>query len=137
MRGMMQAVDDLNAFLDALMVDEDVLPEHCSANVWSAWAQGERNAETAAIAGVRDDVANAIARGWLRRSEEHRSIALRYLKAYQALLVRALADLGTDARFVELAETSAGRMFILLGGLSGLFGATSSFETASANNRIH
>ncbi len=27
MRGMMQAVDDLNAFLDALMVDEDVLPE--------------------------------------------------------------------------------------------------------------
>lgn len=27
MRGMEQAVDDLNAFLDALMVDEDVLPE--------------------------------------------------------------------------------------------------------------
>ncbi|WP_299736294.1 alpha/beta fold hydrolase [uncultured Roseobacter sp.] len=27
MRGMMQAVEDLNAFLDALMVDEDVLPE--------------------------------------------------------------------------------------------------------------
>ena len=27
MRGMAQAVDDLNAFLDALMVDEDVLPE--------------------------------------------------------------------------------------------------------------
>ncbi|MFK7867998.1 MAG: alpha/beta hydrolase [Roseobacter sp.] len=27
MRGMTQAVDDLNAFLDALMVDEDVLPE--------------------------------------------------------------------------------------------------------------
>ncbi|MEP2641728.1 alpha/beta fold hydrolase [Roseobacter sp.] len=26
-RGMMQAVEDLNAFLDALMVDEDVLPE--------------------------------------------------------------------------------------------------------------
>lgn len=26
-RGMMQAIDDLNAFLDALMVDEDVLPE--------------------------------------------------------------------------------------------------------------
>jgi phospholipase/carboxylesterase len=26
-RGMMQAVDDLNAYLDALMVDEDVLPE--------------------------------------------------------------------------------------------------------------
>ncbi|MEM9637601.1 MAG: alpha/beta fold hydrolase [Pseudomonadota bacterium] len=26
-RGMMQSVDDLNAFLDALMVDEDVLPE--------------------------------------------------------------------------------------------------------------
>lgn len=26
-RGMMQAVQDLNAFLDALMVDEDVLPE--------------------------------------------------------------------------------------------------------------
>ena len=26
-RGMMQAVDDLNAFLDALMVDEDMLPE--------------------------------------------------------------------------------------------------------------
>ncbi|GAA6192389.1 phospholipase [Phaeobacter gallaeciensis] len=27
MRGMVSAVDDLNAFLDALMVDEDVLPE--------------------------------------------------------------------------------------------------------------
>ncbi|MBW4708032.1 alpha/beta fold hydrolase [Roseobacter sp. YSTF-M11] len=27
MRGMLQAIDDLNAFLDALMVDEDVLPE--------------------------------------------------------------------------------------------------------------
>lgn len=27
MRGMAQSVEDLNAFLDALMVDEDVLPE--------------------------------------------------------------------------------------------------------------
>ena len=27
MRGMAQSIDDLNAFLDALMVDEDVLPE--------------------------------------------------------------------------------------------------------------
>ncbi len=27
MRGMMAAIDDLNAFLDALMVDEDLLPE--------------------------------------------------------------------------------------------------------------
>ena len=27
MRGMMSAIDDLNAFLDALMVDEDLLPE--------------------------------------------------------------------------------------------------------------
>lgn len=27
MAGMMRAVDDLNAFLDALMVDEDLLPE--------------------------------------------------------------------------------------------------------------
>ncbi|AHD09457.1 alpha/beta hydrolase [Phaeobacter gallaeciensis] len=27
MRGMMASIDDLNAFLDALMVDEDVLPE--------------------------------------------------------------------------------------------------------------
>ena len=27
-KGMLSAVDDLNAFLDALMVDEDILPEH-------------------------------------------------------------------------------------------------------------
>ncbi|MEM7684840.1 MAG: hypothetical protein AAF293_08435 [Pseudomonadota bacterium] len=107
---------------DGLFPD-DVLPEHAEAAVWQAFVQQQNAEEVAALAGVNDNVANAIARGWLRRDPEHQQLAFRFVEAYRVLIARAVDDVGADSRLVELAETSAGRYFILLGGLLGVFGA--------------
>lgn len=102
---------------------EDIIPQHASPTIWHAWITGQRDDTTAALAGVRDNVSNAICRGWLRQNGNNRAQALRYLQTYQQLLQRAVNDLGVDGRLVEMADSSAGRLFILLGGLNAIFGS--------------
>ncbi|MEM9062510.1 MAG: hypothetical protein AAGD13_18770 [Pseudomonadota bacterium] len=115
-----QISDGLGA--DGLFAD-DILPEHAHASVWQRFARDEITDGIAPLAGVKDHVANAIARGWLRRDPDNRQLAFRFIEAYRRLLSRAVDDIGADPRLVELAETSAGRFFIFLGGLLGVFGA--------------
>ncbi|MEM7210505.1 MAG: hypothetical protein AAF479_01230 [Pseudomonadota bacterium] len=111
----------LNALGDHGLFAEDILTEHNGAAVWVAWARGERNDRTATLAGVKNDVSRAIARGWLRQSAANRVLALRFQQRYQNVLERAVADIGVDGRIVELADTSCGRLFMLLGGISAVF----------------
>ena len=124
----------LNALGDHGLFAEDIAPEHNGAAVWVAWARGERTERTATLASVRDDVSRAIARGWLRQSPANRVLALRFMQTYQRLLERAVADVGVDGRIVELADTSCGRLFILLGGLSAVF---TQRPVASAQDQQH
>ena len=112
----------LNALGEHGLFAEDISPEHCTAAIWQAWISGRNDAETRDLAGVRDEVSNAIARGWMRQDGANLALALRYLQTYQRLLRRAGADHQAESRhLIEMADTSAGRLFILLGGLNGLF----------------
>lgn len=118
----------MNALGEHGLFIEDIVPEHAGANIWHAWINGRRDETTLALAGIRDNVSNAICRGWLRQNSANRALGLRYLQTYRNLLDRANTDIGADGRLVEMADTSAGRLFILLGGLNAIFG-TDPIET--------
>lgn len=105
---------------DGLFAD-DLVPAHAPADVWASFATDKQDSRLIMLAGVGDDVSEAIMRGWMRRRNENRELGLRYVRLYKKVLTRAAHDLGADDRLVELAETSAGRLFMLIGGLSGVF----------------
>ena len=110
---------------DALAEDglylSDMAPVHSPAALWARFAEGERGGEIAALAGIEDDVALAIARSRLRDDEGFRRLAIRLVAAYARLVERAAAEIGPDPRLVELAETRPGRAFQLLAGLLHAF----------------
>ncbi len=122
-------IDTVIQLRDAILNDlgehglfsEDIKPQHSSPAVWHACISGQNSEQTKELAGVRDEVSNAIARGWLRQNNANLAVSLKYLQTYQRLLRRALGDACEDRHLVELADTSAGRLFILLGGLNALF----------------
>ncbi|MEM7423027.1 MAG: hypothetical protein AAF334_04835 [Pseudomonadota bacterium] len=103
---------------------DDLLSAHMPASVWASFARGERHPGIVDLAGVSDDVSLAIARGWMRRNPDNTALALRFLTAFRNLLNRAVSEIGEDDRLVELADTSAGRLFMMLGALTGLFQAS-------------
>ena len=118
-----------NSILSALaehgLLPEDIVPEHGNLAAWAAWASGTRDERTILLAGVRGEIPNAIARGWLRQSSTNRVLAMRYIRTYRRLIERAAAAIGADGRLVEMADSPAGRIFILLGGLHSVFGTQS------------
>ena len=85
--------------------------------LWARFGRGERGGEIAALAGIEDEVALAIARTRLRDDAEFRALAMRLVAAYARLIGRAADEIGADPRLVELAETRPGRAFQLLAGL--------------------
>lgn len=105
---------------DGLFVD-DLVPAHAPADVWESFATDRQDSRVTMLAGVGDDVSEAIMRGWMRRKDENRELSLRYVGLYKKVLTRAVNDLGSDDRLVEMAESSAGRLFMLIGSLSGVF----------------
>ena len=113
--------DILNALGERGLFAEDLAPEHCSAAIWHAWLRKDATLDTSELAGIRDEVSNAIARGWLRQDSANLSLSLRYLQIWQSILHRAVGEGCEDKHLVELTDTSAGRLFLLLGGLTGLF----------------
>ena len=99
----------------------DLEPVHATAALWHRFAQGERGGEVAALAGIEDDIALAIARARLRDDPAFRALALRLVAGYARLLGRAAAEIGADPRLVELAETPPGRAFVLVATLTRAF----------------
>ena len=100
---------------------EDLTPEHASAPLWHRYAMGERGAEVAQLGDIGDEITLALVRARLRSDTDFRALVIRFADGYGGLLRRAANDLGPDPKLVELAETRAGRAFILLGGLVGAF----------------
>ena len=103
---------------------EDLALEHAPSALWARYGQGERGGDVLELAGTSDDVTEAIVRARLRAQPAFRALALRQVRSYAALIARAVDEIGADQRLVELAETNAGRCFMLLGGLTGAFGGT-------------
>lgn len=114
----------LSALAEHGLFPEDIPPEHGKPAAWTTWASGIRDDRTVSLAGVRRDIPNAIARGWLRQSSANCVLAMRYMRTYRRLIERAATAIGEDGRLVEMADSSAGRIFILLGGLHSVFGTS-------------
>jgi hypothetical protein len=119
---------------------EDLKPEHAAPAIWARFGQGERGRDISSLAGISDDISNAITRSRLRNSPEFLQLAYRFVDAYVRLVERATRDIGVDHRLVEMAETGPGRCFMLLAGLLGAFErsvalpAETGFETELAAN---
>lgn len=109
----------------ALSVDrvhlEDLTVEHASSELWYKYAMGVRGEDVAALGEVPDEITLALVRARLRGDMEFRALAIRFAASYGRLLRRAATELGSDPKLVEMAETKAGRAFVLLGGLVGAF----------------
>lgn len=99
----------------------DLEPVHAPAPLWRRFAEGARGGELAALAGIEDEIALAIARARLRDDPAFRALAMRLVTAYTRLLGRAAAEIGADPRLVELAETPPGRAFVLVATLTRAF----------------
>lgn len=118
-------IDLRNRVQEGLAEDElfaqDLKPEHGDAPTWARFGRGERGKTVASLAGIDDDIALAIARARLRTNADFRADTLRFVSGYAGLLERAVSEIGTDPRLVEMAETTTGRLFMLLAGLTGGF----------------
>ena len=98
---------------------EDLTLEHSGAALWGRFGRGERGGEIEELAEIADDVTAAIVRARLRGNPDFRALALRHVGAYTRLVSRAVAEIGPDSRLIELADTRAGRVFMLISGLTG------------------
>ena len=105
---------------------EDLALEHATSGLWARYGSGERGGEILDLAGIADDVTEAIVRARLRSQPAFRALALRQVRSYAALIARATEEIGADQRLVELADTNAGRCFMLLAGLTGALGVPGS-----------
>lgn len=120
------AVAELAAGIAAALAEDglhvsDLSPVHAPAALWHRFALGERGGELAALAGIEDEIALAIVGARLRDDAGFRGLALRLATAYARLLGRAATQMGADPRLVELAETPAGRAFVLIATLTRAF----------------
>lgn len=120
---------------------EDLKPEHAAAPFWTRFGQGERGGDISSLAGISDDITNAIVRSRLRNNPEFLHLSYRFVDAYVRLIEHASREIGPDHRVVEMAETGPGRCFMLLAGLLGAFEhkvalpADTGFEHSTAANQ--
>ena len=88
--------------------------------VWRAFADGVRGPEVAAMGGVRDRAALALAAGRMRDDPVFRDAAHQFLRAFDRALAGFAPD-ATDGEVAALSQTRSARAFMLLGRVAGLF----------------
>lgn len=123
----LRALVDLGARVRDSLAEEglflqDLTPEHASATTWHSYAQGERGGAMAPeLSGINDEIALTLARTRLRGDPAFRDLSFRFVAGYQRLIARATLDGFQGSHLMELAETQAGRAFMLLGQLTNAF----------------
>lgn len=119
---LLQAAEDVLSLLseDGLYM-EDVQPQIAPLSLWQRYAAGTRGKDVADIGGVRDEVALAIARGRVRNDPVFRDTALHFLRRFDKLSERMLAELGDDPMILEVADSRTGRAFMVIARVMGVF----------------
>ncbi|MCR9089658.1 MAG: hypothetical protein NXH97_23320 [Rhodobacteraceae bacterium] len=118
---LLQAAQDVLTLLsqEGLYMD-DLPPDRARPELWRRFAQGERGGAVAALGGIRDRSALAMAGGRMREDPVFRDAAHHFLRRFD----RMLADLeptASDAQIAGLTDTRTARAFILLGRVMGIF----------------
>lgn len=119
---LLQAAEDVLSLMseDGLYM-EDVRPDIAPAPVWRRYAEGERGKDISQIGGIHDEVALAIARSLLRNDPVFRDTALHFLRRFDRLAERMIAELGEDQMVLEAADSRTGRAFMIVARVMGVF----------------
>lgn len=118
---LLQAAQDILTLLsqEGLYMD-DLPPDRARPELWRRFAQGERGGAVAALGGIRDRSALAMAGGRMREDPVFRDAAHHFLRRFD----RMLADMeptASDAQIAGMTDTRTARAFILLGRVMGIF----------------
>lgn len=92
-----------------------------SGEIWHLFSKGERSDETHSLAGIDDATVLETINARMQSDEAFREQALRFQKSYIEML-ESFSEDATDEEFVVLSQTRGGRMFAILGKISGVFG---------------
>ncbi|MEM7178707.1 MAG: hypothetical protein AAF503_13505 [Pseudomonadota bacterium] len=100
----------------------DLTASHANVETWQRYAEGAREDSMAQeLSGIDDDIALTLARKRLRTKAAFRDLAFQFVAGYQRLIARAVQEGYQGSHLLELAETQAGRAFMLLGQLTRAF----------------
>lgn len=100
---------------------DDLPPNHASPEIWRQFAEGDRGRSAARIGGIHDAEALEIVSELLRGDEIFRDTAHHFLRHFDTLLTRNIAQLD-DPHIHALADTRSARSFMLIGRAAGVFG---------------
>ncbi len=112
--------DVLEVFEEEGIFVEDIAIRPASGAVWQSFARGERDESTKALAGVRDPSVLALVRARLRNDTKFQDLALNFQKRFIAM-IEELAEDADDEDFAALNKSRGGRLFAILGQISGVF----------------
>lgn len=118
---LIQAAQDVLTLLsqEGLYMD-DLPPDRARPELWRRFAQGERGGAVAALGGIRDRAALAMAGGRMRKDPVFRDATHHFLRRFDRMLAD-LEPLADDAQIAGLADTRTARAFMLLGRVMGIF----------------
>lgn len=120
---LLQAAEDVLTILaaDGLHM-EDFAPEHASLGAWRSYGQGTRGKAVAAVGGITDEAALERTRDRLRSDPIFRDAGLVFVRRWNGLITRILAEMGEDPALRDAADTRSGRAFMLVSRAMGVFG---------------
>jgi hypothetical protein len=104
---------------DGIYVD-DLDPLKTDADLWRRFAEGERGASLAGLAGIDDTSAITLTKARMRSDPVMRDAALHFMRRFDTVLKLVAAE-GVDAMLDRLADSRTGRCFMLLGSVTGSF----------------
>jgi hypothetical protein len=122
MARLLQAAEDVLGMLamDGLHM-EDFAPELGSLAAWRAYGEGTRGAAVAAVGGIHDPALLDKVQAKLRSDSVFRDAALVFVRRWNGLVTRILAEVGEDRLLHAIADTRSGRAFMIVARATGAF----------------
>ena len=116
-----QAAQDVLTLLsqDGIYMD-DLRPDMSRPEIWRQFAQGARGKEIAALGGVRDRAALALASARMKQDPIFRDAAHHFLRRFDQMFAEFEGS-ASDSEISALSETRTARAFMLLGRVAGTF----------------
>ncbi len=116
-----QAAQDVLTLLsqDGIYMD-DLRPDMSRPELWRQFAHGARGKEIAALGGVRDRAALALASARMKQDPIFRDAAHHFLRRFDQMFAE-FEEAASDSEISALSETRTARAFMLLGRVAGTF----------------
>ncbi|MDG2403911.1 MAG: hypothetical protein P8M25_02835 [Paracoccaceae bacterium] len=118
---LIQAAQDMLTLMsqDGIYMD-DLRPDRARPEIWRRFAAGERGRTMAALGGVRDRAALALATVRLKQDPIFRDSTHHFLRLFDKMFVE-FEGTATDSDISALSNTRTARAFMLLGRVAGTF----------------